>query len=165
MSAAERARLARAARAVLGAEATRGAARSGTLRRVIADKPAPPAGFDDVRAVPDWLPADPDARDKFVLRTGLAAMSPALARTIDGTLLRTFADKAGPELLDWALDVGARSDAHDSADIAEPSRMEPVGRAIVAAALPKPLADWLCGRSDVVPAHAQWALDRAREAA
>ena len=92
--------LARSARAVLGAELTAGGARSGSLRRLASRTASTPAEFFDLGIVPDWLPSDPAARRSLAIRAGLAALSPALARTLDGATLRGFAAQAGDALVD-----------------------------------------------------------------
>jgi len=163
MSAAERARLARAARAVLGAEADAGPARAATLRRVASGAPRGPASLADVRAVPAWLPCGQGERDRFMLAAGLAAVAPDLARVIDGAVLRKFAERAGPDLVDWALGIGRRPDAPDGELPLDGGRLAATGEAVVRTAMPDALAGWFEGDATIPEERARWALDRARE--
>lgn len=164
MSAAERARLARAARAVLGEEVEAGPARAATLRRVALSAPRKPASIADLQLVPAWLPSGQGERDRLVLAAGLAAVSSDLARVIDGAVLRKFAERAGPELVDWALRIGTRPDAPDGELPLDAGRLTAIGEAVVRTVMPEALAGWFEDGAAVPAERARWALDRAREA-
>lgn len=164
MSATVRARMARAARAALGEEAQAGPARKAAVQRLADGGRRAPLSFADLEAVPDWLPATPRDRRALLQAAALAAMAPALARSIDGAWLGALASRAGPDLIDWAMDVGERDD-HPAPDPAmlPPHALEPTGAAIIRTRLPPALHPYLDGGDPPSAAVAGWALDRARE--
>lgn len=159
MSAAERARLSRSARALLGPEASACGARTVCLRRA---DPRPALGLGDLDEVPTWLPPEPVARARFVHAAGLAAMASGLQQVIDGTALRRIADQAGPDLVDWALKLGTRADLPTS-QIPVDADVSAIGSAVLSAVLPGQLAPWFASSLSVNSEAALWAVERARE--
>lgn len=165
MSAAARARMARAARVLLGDEVERGPARRAALIRAISGAATPSRTFADLLAVPDWLPADAEGRRSLTFRLGIASMAPALARTVDGALLRRAAETAGPELVDWGMAIGRRDDAPGVEKAFAPDEIEGRGRGVLRVILPKALWPQAADEVMIDVDHAHWAADRAREAA
>lgn len=157
MSAAERARFARAARAVLGPEADRAGGRFGRLRR---QQPRSPASFADLDAVPTWLPDDLQARDRFVAMLGIAAVAPRLRAVIDGAVLRKIADQVGPDLVDWGLGLSA-SEA-DSLSVEPNMDVRAYGHAVLQHSLPVSATAWFPTSEKVDPQLANEAIDQAR---
>lgn len=159
MGAAERARLARAARALLGGDAE--------VRRAVGlgvGASRPSLSFAELAAVPDWLPAESTRRARLLVAAGLAARAPELSRTLDGASLRPLADAVGAELLDWALTIGRADDAPTPGPALDGDPAT-IGEAVVRASLPDALAPWFAGGPQLPRARAEWALARACEAA
>lgn len=160
MSATERARLARAAKAVLGPEADRGTARAGRLRRHGARASV---DFADLDAVPSWLPEAPQARQRFIGRLGMAAAAPQLLAVIDGALLRKLADQVGPDLVDWGMSLPEADEQSEPLD--QVPDVQALGHAVVRQTLPAALSAWFPTEGSVDQASAQRAIGLARGAA
>lgn len=161
MSAERRARLARAARAVLGAESDVGVARAAALRRT---SPRPVASITDLEMTPAWLPDALGSRTRFINTAGTAAVAPELARVIDGAMLRTMADQVGSELVDWALKIGVEVEPA-ATGLDQDANLAELGAEVVRTGLPASLAPYFSGSSSVSADRASWALAQARACA
>lgn len=125
MSAAARARLFRLA----GALSPPGA----RLRR-LAGQRWTAISFGDLAQAPDWLALPVADRARLARLGALAALAPALARSIDGRWLGRLAAEVGPDDLDWAIGLGARAPA-EPADDWRTRPLDELGPALLAAAL------------------------------
>ena len=146
----------RAAVGVLATAIRRGDAtpRAAMLGRKLENKARSPSNFGDVEAAPEWLGRA--AADRLALgrRAALAAIAPAIAKSVDGGWLGGLAKIAGDTALDWAaaLDVPPTSTmprfaAHD---------LDAVAASALRAGVPPSLRDHAAprGRAFEVPAGA-----------
>lgn len=154
-AAAQRAAFADIGRELLAARGNAGERRAAALL-ARAEMP-PPAQFERLSAVPDWLRWSPERQMALANAVALRAIAPALALSIDGGWLGGLARVAGENALDWAVARGAEHpNAQSKTSTAlVPDDLTAVGFATLRAALPLDLRGYVHGpAAEPLPADA-----------
>ena len=137
MSAADRARLATIAGALAGDGQ---GARAAALGRTLAGKVRAAVSFQDVANAPEWLTLPASERQRLGHRAALAAISPALAASVDGSWLGGLAQVAGEDELDRAMALAPK--AAMALPVFRADELDAVAGGLLRAAAPAALRDF-----------------------
>jgi hypothetical protein len=129
-------------------------------------RPEPAWAFEDLQAAPAWALRPVPALQGLACLAAAAALAPALRRTVDGALLRQTAAAIGEPALTLLIETPGPDPDPPSPDLAPGASLEPLGAAVLLAAVAGDgaLGAWLAARLDASPAAADSAACQAQAA-